>query len=264
MKNTLLLIALGILISYNSFAQIKPISKLEIAKGTTYVVDQSNVLVVDTLIMHDKAIIQFANGQQGKLGARIAYIGENCLITAKGADGTNGKAEKPGTQGRVGQPSVKTKGARATDGEDGGSLELDMHFMKIGKLTIDTRGGKGGNGANGANGIRPMGQSNSEVSSATNLTGHPATNGKPGMPGGFGGNGGNVTFKYSTHDFIPNFNQSQNSNNIIILHKGGENGLAGKSGNTYMNHNTTIPGTHGATIEKNSIDGKLQLIDANK
>lgn len=269
-KTLLLPLAALLALSFSTAtAQQGPISKLVITKGETYTVGPDNTLLVDTLIMHDKATIKFATGQLGKLGARIAYIGDNCLITSKGADGENGKALKPGVAslpGRTGKAAET--GKPSTDGEDGGSLELDMHFMELGRLTIDTRGGKGGNGANGANGRRPISESNNQIGHGSNtarhlVAGDPATNGKPGTPGGFGGNGGNVKLTYSTHSFTPSFNQPQNHRSITILYKGGFNGASGKAGKSYISHEVAVEGTQGATVEKKSLDGAVELIKAN-
>ncbi|WP_018479747.1 hypothetical protein [Pontibacter roseus] len=263
MKKTLLLLTstFTLLTLHTAQGQQAAIPRLEVAKGETYVVHENNILVVDTLIMHDKATIKFASDLPAELGARMAYVGDNCLITTKGADGKNSKASKLGLASLPGRPGTAAEtGKPSTDGEDGGHLELDMHFMELGRLTIDTRGGKGGNGAKGANGRRPISESNNQIGYGNNtarylVSGDPSTNGKPGTPGGFGGNGGNVKLTYSTHNFTPSFNQPQNHRSITILYRGGENGVSGKAGKSYINHDIAVEAIPVAAVKKNSLDG---------
>ncbi len=231
-KQSFLLTTLLLLLcnSY-TFGQVQPISRLELKTGEVYQVGPDNTLIVDTLILHDKATIRFSAGREGMLGARIAYVGKGCTITAKGADGENGNRNVAGG-----------------NGESGGSLQIDLHFMTLGSLTIDTRGGDGGNGHVGKNGSKPYASTTSTV--VTDASGKTqtvyktdqvstGTNGELGTPGGSGGNGGDLLLTYSTENFIPNFirklksGEKQKKRVIEVLHAAGKNGKMGKDGNSY-------------------------------
>ncbi|WP_347156892.1 hypothetical protein [Pontibacter chitinilyticus] len=85
--------------------------------------------------MHDKSTIGFTPESKALLSAKVAYVGDNCTIAANGSKGENGEKDTD----------------KAT-GEDGGNLKIDVHFIALGSLTIDTRGGNGGNGYKGKNG----------------------------------------------------------------------------------------------------------------
>ncbi|WP_299758631.1 hypothetical protein [uncultured Pontibacter sp.] len=133
LKNDLLLFLAALLLLPLS-TQAQRIAKLEIGKKETYTV-AGNLLQVDTLILHDKGMIRFAEGQQHLLEVQLAYIGEGCTITAAG---TNGKS---GSLGRNGE-----------DGTDARSQRIKMILVKLGSLTLDTRGGTGGDGYRGKKG----------------------------------------------------------------------------------------------------------------
>lgn len=122
-----LLIVAGLLFfSYGLSAQDKKLPKLIVKKGQTYAVGPENTLFVDTLILEDKTTIQFAPERQGVLETKVVFIGKDCLITSRGANGKDGKKDNPGT-----------------DGENGGDLSLVLHLKELKNLTIDTRGGTG-------------------------------------------------------------------------------------------------------------------------
>ncbi|MDO6390164.1 hypothetical protein Q4E40_08505 [Pontibacter sp. BT731] len=266
MEKSLRLLAfmLGFLSSYSSLAQHAFLPKLEITKGTTYVVGSGNMLQVDTLILHDKSSIRFTPGSKGRLDAKVAYVGDACTITSKGL---NGKHGKPGTAG--------------TNGEDGGSLEIAIHFIKLGSLAIDTRGGDGGNGYKGKNGAKP--KTKQTRSTAIDSKGQVVTvyrpeitstgsKGEAGTPGGAGGNGGDLTFTYSTSNFVLNFNHNprtaQKATGLVeVFYQAGKAGLAGKDGNSYVGMNE--PGTAvitGGPVSKAHVQkqaGQLKLVNAN-
>lgn len=116
MKHLLILVSL-LFMSSGLSAQGKRIPKLIVKKGQTYVVGPENMLFVDTLILEDKATIQFAPDRQGVLEAKAVYVGKDCLVTSRGARGKDGRSNKPGT-----------------DGEDGGSLTLTLHLKELKSL----------------------------------------------------------------------------------------------------------------------------------
>ncbi|MFD2245881.1 hypothetical protein [Pontibacter ruber] len=179
---------LSILFGSRTYGQVQPLPRLELQAGEVYQVGPKNTLVVDTLILHDKATIRFAPGTTGMLGVKVAYVGNNCTITSKGADGAHGNREAAGA-----------------DGENGGNLDIDIHFEALGSLVIDTRGGSGGKGYTGKPGSKPRTYTTSHQvtdSSGKTYTVHKTdqvstgTNGEAGTPGGAGGDGGNLTLSY--------------------------------------------------------------------
>ncbi|PRY16492.1 hypothetical protein CLV24_101338 [Pontibacter ummariensis] len=256
MRAKLLITVVALLpVVHATLAQQKRLSKLEISKKETFVVGPENVLKVDTLILHDKATLQFAPRQQGVLEAKVAYVGKKCLITSKGKDGEPGKGEQFGT-----------------NGENGGDLSLVLGFEKLGSLTIDTRGGNGGDGANGKNGYvgeEPRTETRTVKDSKGNfktevvsVPGKPGTKGSDATMGGSGGSGGNIMFVYSTSGFIPIFNNEQRDrNSIIVLHTAGTNGISGfpgrggfQSQDGVVRYKEVEPGR----------DGELMLVNADQ
>ncbi|SFG36754.1 hypothetical protein [Pontibacter chinhatensis] len=224
MKQLLILASL-LFLSSSLSAQDKKIPKLVIEKGQTYVVGPENTLFVDTLILEDKATIQFAPDRQGVLETKVVFVGKDCLITSRGANGKAGKNANPGT-----------------DGENGGNLSLVLPFVDLGGLTIDTRGGRGGNGVYGKKGqngkeetrdVRVTDANGKTTVSTVTVSVKSCTDGGNATMGGNGGHGGNIILLYSAADFIPVFNHSKSKRNINILYQAGtrgRNGIPGKGG----------------------------------
>ncbi|PVY43101.1 hypothetical protein [Pontibacter virosus] len=227
LKTLLLLIACSLLAISSPIAQAQQshLSKLVIAKGKTYTVSPGNTLLVDTLIMQDKATMKFDPSLYGVLEAKIAYIGQKCVITSKGSDGKKGNREQAGSSG-----------------ENGGDLTVSIHFAQLGNLIIDTSGGDGGKGADGKHGAAGI-QDRYETRTATDpvtkktttttvlVPGRAGTAGSDATMGGSGGHGGNITLQYSTEGFIPIFNnEAVKKNGIRILTTGGRQGQSGQPG----------------------------------
>lgn len=229
-------------------------SKLVIKKKEVYIVGPGNILRVDTLIMQDKATIQFDPTRYGILEAKLAIIGKKCVVSSKGVDGKKGENLNPGE-----------------DGTHGGSLSIMLNFESLGKLTIDTRGGNGGAGVNGRNGQTGT-QSRVETKTVTDASGkqqtitivvpaQPGSNGTDATMGGNGGNGGNVMMMYATNGFIPIFNQeTRDKHGITILHTGGQRGRTGEPGRGGI---ASMDGTVRYTEIKGSTDGRVDLINLN-
>lgn len=242
--------------------QAQSFSKLEVAAGDVFYVEAGNQLTVDTLVLHDNATVQFASTSLGKLHAKVAYVGNACVITAKGQDGKNGRnGESGGVYGESGQSGER--------GRDGGNLELKFNFVSLGNLTIDTRGGDGGNGGNGGHGARGTrdktetrtstdGKGNSH-SFTLNIPGRPGGQGGDGGTSGVGGNGGDITLIYSTSDFIPVFNHGAKKNGIDIALQAGKNGFNGKPGRGGIN---AADGKQLYNGESSAVDGSIKLINA--
>lgn len=283
MKKSLLLSAsFSFLFSY-AFAQHTTIPKLVIAKGKTYTVGPGNTLLADTLIMHDKSTIVFAPETQGVLQARVAIIGDKCTISSRGNDGASSnvgiapkRAEDRRTlnntgitlaNGEVVNPDPMDHGAR---GQDGGDMILELHFDKLGSLTIDSRGGRGGNGTDGKNGKKgtPDREETRKVLVAKGqyvtetilIAGNKGTDGSDATAGIAGGNGGNIDLTYSTNNFIPVFNNSKSKNRISILHTAGETGRDGIPG---LGGQGSVDGRVVRSRLADSKDGQLKLNNAN-
>ncbi len=230
----------------------KYISRLELKPKEIYEVGLDNHLIVDTLIMHKKAVIKFQADEYGVLEAKYAIIGNKCTISAKGEGGKNGDNSMPGN-----------------DGQNGGSLSLVLNLKKLGDLTIDTRGGNGGDGKSGKDGF--TGTPDREETKATKspngeiiytrvmVPGKDGTNGTNATMGGNAGNGGNIMLMYKTDGFIPIFNHdSRKNNHISILSTAGmegRNGTPGKGGRGSMD------GIVNYTDRNTAQDGKIELVN---
>ena len=253
MKHLLILVNL-LFLSFGLSAQDNRLPKLIVKKGQTYVVGPENTLFVDTLILQDKATIQFATDRQGVLETKVVYVGKDCLITSRGESGKPGKDNKPGT-----------------DGEDGGDLSLVLRLKELKSLTIDTRGGNGGKGMNGKSGHpgtpdqyvkRVVKDSKGNTITITDLIpGQPGKDGGNATMGGGGGNGGNVMLLYSTDGFIPIFNHGRHKNNITILHTAGTQGKSGEPG---KGGNQRMDGIVEYSDVKPATDGELMLVNLDQ
>lgn len=253
LKNELLLLLAALLILPLS-TQAQRIAKLEIGKKETYTV-AGNLLQVDTLILHDKGTIRFAEGQQHQLEVQHAYIGEGCTITAAGANG------KPGSLGRNGE-----------DGTDAGSLRIKMHLVKLGSLALDTRGGTGGDGYRGKKGRmwreetftrqQPDGKGGYTTVTYTEMI--DGTPGEPGTSPGLGGNGADVMFYYSTSGFKPNFNRDDAPHSITVLYQAGQTGEEGHDGYSYSNFSEHMGISYTApTTDRSNGNVRITKIVAN-
>ena len=230
------------------------VSKLVIKEKEAYVVGPENVLKVDTLVMLDQATIQFDPKRYAMLEAKVAMIGDKCVILNKGVDGKNSKRLTPGE-----------------DGANGGTINIILNFKSLGKLTIDTRGGNGGAGINGKDGYAGEPE-RTETKTVRDASGkervvtsvvppRAGTDGGDATMGGNGGNGGNITLMYSANDFIPVFNQyDRETNSIVILHTAGQRGRTGEPGKGGI---ASMDGTVKYSDIKNSQDGRIELINLN-
>ena len=248
---SLALFAAGLYFTPSAAAQ-RTTSKLEIGKRKVYVVDSTNILKVDTLIMHNGATIQFDPTKYGTLEAKVAIIGNKCVISSKGADGKYAKETNAGE-----------------DGVNGGDMSIILNFESLGKLTIDARGGDGGAGVNGRNGhggerdrvetktVRDA--SGKERVVTTVIPPKPGTDGTDATMGGNGGSGGNILLMYSTSGFIPVFNQDKREeNSIVILHTAGKRGRTGEPGKGGI---SSLDGKVKFSAIKDSSDGHVELIN---
>lgn len=252
------------------------IPKLVINKKTTYTVDSTNILRVDTLIMQDKSVLQFASSKYGLLEANVTIIGKDCVISAKGEDGEPGDNGRSGKYESFGNPNATTSimkdgenGKEGEHGKDASNLTVRLHFIALGSLTLDMRGGDGGEGGSGGNGARGS-EDTSEMRSGTDINGksynytviepgRPGGDGGHAAPGGSSGDGGNLVFMYSTDGFIPVFNQQGRSiNSITILTQSGKSGKAGKPGGGGI---AARSGNPAFNVNYSSKNGQIMLIN---
>jgi hypothetical protein len=179
----ILIISLNV-ISATLHAQIR-INKLVVAKGETYAIVGSDILVADTLVMQDSSrIVLNSLRTENFIRVTVALFGNNCVIDG---NGVNGKAAPKGNPGQspIGPCQNATagrNGPRGLDGTSGINLFFYIDQLKsIGSLTIRLSGGNGGDGGDG-------GPGGGGSPGTTHCFGG---NGGDGGNGGVGGNGGN-------------------------------------------------------------------------
>lgn len=178
------------LVSNLCHSQIR-MEKLVISSGESFEITESDILVVDTLIMEDSSkIILNRNKADNFIHAKVIKTGNECMIIGNGKVGLDGEIGlggytavgpcKDGIPGRRGTP-----GTSATHG-----VNLFLYFDQLdveGKLLFELSGGNGGDGGRGGNG--------GGGSPGTRLcAGGNGGAGGDGSNGGNGGNGGSLTF----------------------------------------------------------------------
>jgi hypothetical protein len=170
-------------------AQIR-LEKLSLTRGEKYLIQASDILVVDTLVMADSAqIILNREKKDNYIHAKIAIIGKGCIINGaglKGEDGVNGvngaDQASPCRQGAVG-----VDGADGLTGKNGINVFIYSDDIQInGSLTINVNGGDGGQGGNG-------GQGGGGGPGTRVCAGGDGGQGGSGARGGNGGDGGTIT-----------------------------------------------------------------------
>jgi hypothetical protein len=257
-------ISLFLLLNLLGTVKGQSVSKLEIKAGQVYVVGPDNRLIVDTLVLHNKAKIKFAANKTGTMVVKAAYVGDECTITSRGEDGEHGKRNVP-----------------ATNGEDGGNLELNIHFIKLGSLAIDTRGGVGGKGYIGKSGSKPvtkkvatkvMGTDGNYSTVYQTTIVKTGSEGESGTAAGAGGSGGDLTLTYSSDGFVINFNRNARysqkaTRHINIMTQAGKTGIPGKDGRSHVGFqeagSAVITGAPIPAPHQKQTDGKLKLINGS-
>jgi len=197
--------------------------KLVIAAGQSFELAESDILVVDTLIMEDSSkIILNRNKADNFIHAKVINTGNNCWIIGNGENGVDGEiglggytAVGPCKDGIPGR-----KGTAGTSASHGVNLYIYYDQMSLkGKLTFELSGGNGGDGGRGGNG--------GGGSPGTRLcTGGDGGAGGDGSSGGSGGNGGNLTFTSNGSEEL----RSLLGNKIQVRNYGGNGGLGGDGG----------------------------------
>jgi hypothetical protein len=201
------------------FAQLH-LDFLNLKSKEVYQIVDSDILVVDSLIMGDSsAILLDPTKSESFLHIKWMQIGNACSIIGRGKNGTKGKDGAKGKNGS-GPCASGYPGANGTVGSSGRhGANLSWYFTKIiikGNLIIDISGGDGGDGGSGASGTRAC-------------KGGAAGNGGNGGNGGDGGNGGVLKLfcKQCTSHFI-----NYEGNKIAFKMFAGSPGDGGRWGRT--------------------------------
>ncbi|MBX2895322.1 MAG: hypothetical protein KF763_07760 [Cyclobacteriaceae bacterium] len=209
-------------VSLGVTAQIR-LEKLILKPGQQFVIEGSDILVVDTLIMGDSARIILNRAKaENYLHARIARIGNGCLIDGSGKRGKDGAAGASGSDQPTPcrQANAGRDGEYGQDGLNGNNLYIYSDELIIdGSLTINLNGGNGGNGGDGGNG--GGGGPGTRV-----CPGGDGGQGGSGMRGGNGGQGGNLTIQCKRCPPIQVWINSK----VHIRNYGGVGGEGGKAG----------------------------------
>lgn len=203
-------------------AQIR-LEKLVLKPGEKFLIEGTDILVVDTLVMGDSSHIILNRAKADDyIHARIARIGTGCTIEGsgkRGTDGANGAAgadqlspcrqANPGADGSDGMP-----------GETGSNLFIYSDDIQIdGSLTINLNGGDGGDGGDG-------GQGGGGGPGTRVCPGGDGGQGGSGMRGGNGGNGGNLTIQCKR---CPDY-QVWLGSKLYIKNYAGFGGMGGEAG----------------------------------
>lgn len=234
------------LIPAQVYAQIR-YAKLVVPKATKITIDKiSDILVADTLILQDSAIIELNPLRtENIIRSRFIHVEGSAYILGNGANGQNGRNGRPGTSGQ-GPCKDGTNGYQAQNGlagVNGVNLVMYSENLIIGKqLVISLEGGHGGHGGGG-------GAGGDGSPGTVHCSGGNGGNGGNGGKGGDGGWGGNFTFQGPDA-----FSLKELLGTKLIVHnrgglpgRGGQGGVPGAAGLGPNNKNgrNGLPGTEG-------------------
>jgi hypothetical protein len=203
-------------------AQIR-LTTLTVGPNEVFELQNTDVMVVDTLILHDSSrIILNTLKKDNFIHLKKLIVGRGGAIVGKGAPGIPGTVglsiATPGgpcRDGTMGQP-----GTTGTAGSNGVNLFLYLDELLIkGTLVIDLAGGDGGDGGKGGKG----GDGNT---GARLCQGGNGGEGGAGAGGGRGGQGGNLTI---TSVYGTNL-RNKMGEKIIVRSYGGFGGIGGEGG----------------------------------
>jgi hypothetical protein len=206
-----------------SFAQIR-VSTLVIKPNQVYTLNQSDILVADTLVMMDSSTLVLNKlKDENYLRVKFARIGRHCTIDGRGIDGSPGRNGIDGITpiGPCIDGSAGKDGTRGLDGTKG--LNLYFYVEKImvrGQLIINVSGGRGGKGGDGGNG-------GGGSAGTVHCFGGDGADGGRGGQGGNGGYGGVLTITAPVPQTIKDLIDDKK---IIVNYVGGGGGPSGKGG----------------------------------
>lgn len=216
----------AVLIGYlhaGAHAQIR-YTKLVIPKGKTLTIDKiSDILVADTLVLQDSAVIQLNTLRADNIiRAKLIRVEGTAYINGNGAHGQHGRNGRPGSSGqgpcKDGAPGFQAQSGLA--GVNGVNLTIYCDDLVIEKkLIINLTGGNGGNGGNG-------GQGGDGSPGTVHCSGGNGGNGGNGGRGGDGGQGGNFLFQglpaLTVKEWL--------GDKLIVRNDGGQPGRGGQGG----------------------------------
>jgi hypothetical protein len=199
------------------------LSTLVVGPRETYELKNTDILVIDTLILRDSArVLLNTLKNDNYIHLKKLVVGHGAAIVGKGRPGIPGVMGNSSTTagGPCRDGSTGQAGTGGTAGTDAINLFLYLDELVIkGSLTIDLAGGDGGDGGKGGKG--------SDGNPGTRLCqGGNGGDGGLGGAGGKGGHGGNftITSKYGTNL------RTQMGEKIIARLYGGFGGIGGEGG----------------------------------
>ena len=199
------------------------LNTLIVGANEVFELQNTDVMVVDTLILHDSSRINLNTLKKDNfIHLKKLVVGRGSAIVGKGQPGIPGTAGQsigtPGGPCRDGANGLP--GTQGTAGTNGVNLLLYVDELVIkGNLVIDLAGGDGGDGGKGGNG--------GDGNTGTRLCqGGNGGDGGPGAAGGRGGAGGNLTV---TSKYGANL-RTLMGEKIIVRSYGGFGGVGGEGG----------------------------------
>lgn len=222
---TMLRIALlFILLFYSSLsmAQIR-LEKLVLEKNEKYVIEGSDILVTDSLIMGDSSeIVLNPQKKDNFIHAKVTIVGKGCQISGVGSSSKKAKDGIPGVD-QAGPCLLGRNGGNGYPGSQGLSANnLFLYFTELqinGSLTINLNGGDGGDGGDGGRG--GGGGPGTRVCSGGN-----GGNGGNGANGGNGGDAGTLSIQCKNCPTVRGLIHTF----LIVKNYGGYSGLGGEGG----------------------------------
>jgi len=219
-RAVIVLLSFGFVTS--AYSQIR-VTKLVLRPKEQFVIQNSDILVADTLVMLDSSsIVLNLSKKDNFIHAKDVIVGAGCSIIGHGANGLRGA---PGERGLTARGPCRRglPGGNALDGgtgQDGINLSLYFSNLKInGSVTINLNGGDGGDGGSG--GIGGDGGSGTRVCVAGD-----GGRGGNGANGGNGGRGGNLSINCKTCDDL----HLVMGHKLIVKNFGGLAGVGGDAG----------------------------------
>jgi hypothetical protein len=211
-----------LLLTSSLFGQVR-VNTLVVRPHETYSLNQSDILVADTLVMMDSSRLVLNNLKADNfIRARVAIFGSYCVIDGKGVPGSRGREGRGGLSYnapcRDGLPGGP--GTKGLDGRPGVNLFLYLDNVSVkGPLIIDISGGDGGKGGDGGSG-------GGGSPGTLHCNGGNGANGGPGASGGNGAQGGNLVLSSRSNDFI----KTMIGTKIWLKNNGGNPGAGGRAG----------------------------------
>ncbi len=253
MKNAFITITVLLALTFSNsvFAQLR-FDALILKPKEVYKIIESDILVVDSLVMGDSStIILDMTKNESFLHFKAIQIGKGCSIVGRGKDGLKGK---DGLRGKSGSGPCAdgfngANGGKGTVGMPGSNLSIYLSRINIlGSLTIDVAGGDGGKGGKGGNGGNGTG--------GTKLCqGGDAGNGGNGGDGTKGGDG--ATLQVFCKNCATNLLLLENKKIFYRVFGGaaGDGGEQGSAGNPGL-------GVKEGRIGKDGLSGKQGIAGA--